>query len=705
MNLSRFLSWRFYLSLFLALLLSSQIFADTALKKILQEDFYVLEGKKTEFWKNVQRPEDKLFLKKCAALYENNKSLLLTRGYEEKIPRKIHFIWLGPQAFPHPSVENVRNWMARHPDWQFYFWTDRDRLAPCEGMILKSVDPSLFPHLLKEYESGESWGEKSDILRYEILYQEGGVYVDHDADCLRSFDSLVENFKLVCGLQVPREGVESTAWRSIIAANGLIAVAPGHPCIARGIEILQSRWDSSWGHMSVFEKTIARSFLPFSIAVEEFVLHHPQEMLILPAAFFYPQGALPKIYSVHAFAASWVPKNVFTSKEALALQKSFADLERKAYALIIGQFLCLSGFLAIGMLLYKGRKRAMAVCLLFLLTGWGNGLSASPKEDFEEMMGKTAPEIWKHVKTAEDRKWLAYFSEQYTAAPPTLEVEYQSMRIPPIVHFIWLSFSPPPEEIVKNIKSWIHLHPNWTVKIWTEGRSFPLDAKISWGDVRTLPKNVSIPDTDTLHALEYQEILRQTILLHEGGVVIDPQLQCRRSLKPLHGRYDFYATLEVPKKTHLGSSVAFSTAILGAKPQHPFIRTTLEGLSMRWDILKKSDPGSDLKALKRLAARRMDDSMKRAFKLCSVQHRGTAVILPAGYFQNLASKKGVFSVSRPIKMEWNADRDIEVEYGHSIRKIRKKIAFISYWTGGIAGIVLCLSFYFFGRAQIDLFRD
>lgn len=37
----------------------------------------------------------------------------------------------------------------------------------------------------------KNYGEKSDILRYEILCQFGGIYVDCDFECLKSFDGLL----------------------------------------------------------------------------------------------------------------------------------------------------------------------------------------------------------------------------------------------------------------------------------------------------------------------------------------------------------------------------------------------------------------------------------------------------------------------------------------------------------------------------------
>ena len=51
------------------------------------------------------------------------------------VPKIIHFIWIGPRAFPKNSIDNLKSWKQYHPHWKFYFWTDsKDRPLPMSGM-------------------------------------------------------------------------------------------------------------------------------------------------------------------------------------------------------------------------------------------------------------------------------------------------------------------------------------------------------------------------------------------------------------------------------------------------------------------------------------------------------------------------------------------------------------------------------------------
>lgn len=96
---------------------------------------------------------------------------------KEKIPKKIHQIWLGsniPPFFEKLSLKIKNN----HPDWEYKLWTDT------EISNIPLINQKL-------YNSLKNFGSKSDVVRYEILYREGGVYMDTDFEMVKSFDELL----------------------------------------------------------------------------------------------------------------------------------------------------------------------------------------------------------------------------------------------------------------------------------------------------------------------------------------------------------------------------------------------------------------------------------------------------------------------------------------------------------------------------------
>lgn len=90
------------------------------------------------------------------------------------IPKTVHQIWLGKHPFPEialPWQASIAKWL---PDWEYRLWTDADlpELAArslCGGAILNET---------------LGMGIRPDLVRYEILRQFGGLYMDHDMELL-----------------------------------------------------------------------------------------------------------------------------------------------------------------------------------------------------------------------------------------------------------------------------------------------------------------------------------------------------------------------------------------------------------------------------------------------------------------------------------------------------------------------------------------
>lgn len=116
-----------------------------------------------------------------------------------EIPRTIHFIWAGgAKIMPETGLKNVMNWANSNPDFTVKIWIDRltdpdyankyqAAFGALGGMpaniVLADInDPQSrvasdeiryeIDHLCPNY------GASSDMLRYNILFNEGGAYFD-----------------------------------------------------------------------------------------------------------------------------------------------------------------------------------------------------------------------------------------------------------------------------------------------------------------------------------------------------------------------------------------------------------------------------------------------------------------------------------------------------------------------------------------------
>ena len=203
----------------------------------MASDYEMLMGKGTHLWQHVKTEQDRLHLKFFETLYEKNAES--SSAKKNSIAKVVHCIWLGPEEFPASSLKQVQSWIDKHPSWSLMFWTDLDRTVPHPKMQKRLVENFAFYKLEDCYDSCDNVAEKSLILRYEILWQEGGVYMDHDFLLLASLDPLQENFDFYCGLECLGPTVFST---SIFPSPHLIASCPHHPAIGKTIDWLKDHF-------------------------------------------------------------------------------------------------------------------------------------------------------------------------------------------------------------------------------------------------------------------------------------------------------------------------------------------------------------------------------------------------------------------------------------------------------------------------------
>jgi hypothetical protein len=303
------------------------------------ETFDVWMGSETKHWAHVTQDKDQTDLAQFRSLFEKNGPLVEQVGEQVKIPKIVHFIWIGPRPFPPESVENVRTWIAKNPDWTFKFWTDRQRDPPCRGMETIVIKEYPFPLLSRCYEASKNWGEKSDILRFEILLEEGGVYADHDANCLVPFEPYNRAYNFFCGLETPHPPFVG---RNITAGNGVLGASPNHPVIKKVIELIDERWEPLETKF-VKDRTLPKEQLVMErtyIALTDALplsLERPGFIdIVFPASHFFSKKGLKPILSKHFFANSWAGEDPgVVEKNSQITRKHVNKIETRLHQLTL----------------------------------------------------------------------------------------------------------------------------------------------------------------------------------------------------------------------------------------------------------------------------------------------------------------------------------------------------------------------------------
>ena len=128
------------------------------------------------------------------------------------IPKIIHQLWIGPKPMPTKFMDT---WQNKHPDFEYIRWTEAEIMR--RGLKLECIDAI---NRMSEING------KADIIRWEILYHYGGIFLDADSICIEPFDESFLN-------RTAFAGFENEECRQGLVATGTMGYEPKHP-LCRG---------------------------------------------------------------------------------------------------------------------------------------------------------------------------------------------------------------------------------------------------------------------------------------------------------------------------------------------------------------------------------------------------------------------------------------------------------------------------------------
>lgn len=250
------------------------------LKEQLQKyyvDFDIAMGKGTGYFRQIekykgQNQESFIFFKN---LYEKNSFLKVEPQDNPKIPKIIHQIWIGNRQLPSKLQEYRKTWKEQNPDWEYKIWTNEQvRNYTFNNKELKFL-----------FDQPLTLGERVDVLRYDILYQYGGIYADCDCVCLKSFDIFVYCYDFFAGMFPPMFATMETA---VFLQNCLVGAKPKHPVIKELASLLVKNWDNIEYKDDEFYTTIKRTFYGLTLAAMNQAGKSNNTDIVMPPPYFSP---------------------------------------------------------------------------------------------------------------------------------------------------------------------------------------------------------------------------------------------------------------------------------------------------------------------------------------------------------------------------------------------------------------------------------
>jgi hypothetical protein len=250
------------------------------------------------------------------------------------IPKKIHFIYgleenFGGKKFCFSHWAAIKSAIKMNPDFEIHFWYKYnpnnyyfDSLL--NQIILHKIEPpeEIFNNKLFHV------AHKTDVLRIQILTELGGIYLDIDTVCVKSFDPLLSN-NFVMGYEEP-------------IPNHIVGLCNAVMLAEEGAEFLKIWIDKfrtfrSKGRDEFWNEHAVK--MPYQLA-----LQRPDLITILPSeAFFYPstsdQGIaqmfyleqdFPNAYVHHLWESlSWGALSLINEYNFLHIRNSYTKIIKK----------------------------------------------------------------------------------------------------------------------------------------------------------------------------------------------------------------------------------------------------------------------------------------------------------------------------------------------------------------------------------------
>jgi len=196
------------------------------------------------------------------------------------IPKIIHIIWIGDQS--KKPAQCIDTWIKKNPEYEVKVWGNNQ----VQGTNWKNYR-QLHDMLIKKDFAGAS-----DVMRYEILYEHGGVYVDADTYCIKP----LEDWLLDCEAFA---SWEQELVRNNLIANTVMGSVPGAEAMKMCMDEVATK--------DCTEQKLAW-MITGPILVTDVFFKGQANMTVYPSHFFMPEhhsGYVSKVTGHHFASHLW----------------------------------------------------------------------------------------------------------------------------------------------------------------------------------------------------------------------------------------------------------------------------------------------------------------------------------------------------------------------------------------------------------------
>ena len=198
------------------------------------------------------------------------------------IPRIFHQVWINrtKPELPAEFAAYRDTWLKHHPGWEYRLWN-------LDNLDFRCLRAELLPQCI-------SYSELADILRFELLYRHGGVYIDTDFECFKPIDALLDGLRTF-----------ACSENGLVVSPGLMGAEAGSAIMKRLVLGLPEQIGAQAPNDETGPGYVTRQILGGGFG---------GEFALLPSRLFYPYAMgearitaanCGEAYAAHHWSHSW----------------------------------------------------------------------------------------------------------------------------------------------------------------------------------------------------------------------------------------------------------------------------------------------------------------------------------------------------------------------------------------------------------------
>jgi mannosyltransferase OCH1-like enzyme len=208
------------------------------------------------------------------------------------IPKTIHYCWFGKGPKSDLNKRCLDSWQSLMPDYQIKEWNE-------------TTTPLDNEYSHRAYSKG-LWAKLSNLVRFQALYTEGGIYLDTDVEAVKSLTPLLRQ-KCFVGFQVE---AEQTDWVN----TAVLGAERGHQFLKRSLDLTQELFAATG---KFYRSPMMTTRILKEMGLQQYGFQEIEDVTIYPLEYFYPFPWTGKLspdcvkkntYCIHHWEGTWLKK-------------------------------------------------------------------------------------------------------------------------------------------------------------------------------------------------------------------------------------------------------------------------------------------------------------------------------------------------------------------------------------------------------------